>query len=117
MKKVFLLVTLLVTIIHFGCSDSDSTASATITAPTLTSPADNATGVPLQPTFKWSGGADKLQISTNSNFSTLIHEATVSGTEYSMPNSLGAGTLYFWRAGKTSGGTVYWSTAFRFTTM
>ena len=117
MKILFLTLILSAVLILNGCgSDTVTQPPPAATPPTLTSPADNATGVPLTPTFKWSGEADKLQVSTNSGFTSLTIDATVSGTEYTPPNSLASG-VYFWRAGKTSGGTVYWSTVFRFTTM
>lgn len=117
MKILFLTLVLFAVLIYTGCGSDSPSIAITVIAPTLTAPADNATGVPLTPTFKWSGEADKLQVSTNSGFTGSLNiDATVSGTEYTPPNSLARG-VYFWRAGKTSGGTVYWSTVFKFTTI
>ncbi len=118
MKVFFLTIVLSAVLILNGCgSDTVTQPPPTVTPPTLTAPADNATGVLLSPTFKFSSGADKLQISTDSGFSTIVHSADVSGTEYTIPFSLVRNTVYYWRAGTTSGTTVYWSSTFTFTTM
>jgi hypothetical protein len=100
-----------------GCDSPTESVSISITRPSLTEPADNATDVSLTPTFKWTGEADKLMISVNSSYSNPI-EVNVSGNEHTLAAGiLSPGTIYFWKAGKTSDGTVYWSVNnFRFTT-
>lgn len=101
-----------------GCDSPTETKATSVTAPTLSEPTDNATSISLTPTFKWSGTADKLEIATNSTFSNPVYSNAVSGTEFTIPSGvLQAGTTYFWRAGKSSGGTMYWcATSYRFTT-
>ena len=85
----------------------DRTASVTINvqdaiagAPTLTGPADGATGVSLTPTFTWDGvaGADgyTIEIATDAGFTNIVETADVAGTEYTSAG-LNTNTSYFWR--------------------
>jgi hypothetical protein len=101
-------------------SPSDSKATPTATAPTLLSPADNATGISLTPTFKWDLAAHKIQIDETSNFSSPVYDYSgLNGVkEYILPPQiLVSGQSYFWRVGVVTGSTVTWSTsAFRFAT-
>lgn len=101
-----------------GCDSVTDSKSVSITAPSLLEPMDNDSNVSLTPTFKWNGAADKLQVATNSTFGNIRWDCTVTGTQYSMPSGyLESNQVYYWRAGKTSGSTVYWSTtSFRFKT-
>ena len=99
-----------------GCDSPTETRAISITPPSLISPPDNATGVSLTPTFTWRGNADKLAIATNSNFDgAMTYE--VSGESFTLTNPLAPNTVYFWKAGITSGSGVYWSSSiYRFTT-
>lgn len=111
------LISLCIIFISVGCDSPTETKATSVTAPSLVSPPDNATGVSLTPTFQWSGVANKLQISTNSNFDGAI-TYEVSGQSYTLSTSLNRNTVYFWRAGVVSGSTIYWSSPFfRFTTI
>ncbi|MBI5954934.1 MAG: hypothetical protein HY865_25010 [Chloroflexi bacterium] len=76
--------------------------------PTLTSPAANATGVPLRPTFTWSSAGNglwtsfTLQVATNDKFTTGLRSFTIkaSATTYTIPATLPAlapNTAYYWR--------------------
>jgi subtilisin-like proprotein convertase family protein len=91
-------------------------------APTLTSPADGATDVPLQPTFTWeavTGAASYfIEIATDAGFTNIVDSATVSGTAYTPAAPLADGTPYYWRvtAANTCGDGAA-STTFSFTTV
>jgi hypothetical protein len=102
-----------------GCDSATDSKSVSVTTPSLIEPADNDSNVVLAPTFKWSGSADKLQVAPNSTFSTPVYSSDITGTQFTMPSGyLDNYTIYYWRAGKTSGSTVYWSsTSFRFKTI
>lgn len=98
---------------------SSLTATATVpapAAPTLASPSDGATGVSTSPTLSWHASSAatsyRLQVSTNSNFSTtVVDQSGVTGTSYSV-SGLANNTTYCWRvnamnAGGTSGGQAH----------
>lgn len=119
MKYIFLffLISIYSLLLFYGCDSASDSVATTVTRPTLLEPVDNATGVSRYPVLKWSGEADKLEVSTSSNFSTVDYPANVTGTEHTVTTQLSASTTYFWHVGKTSGSTVNWSSeAFRFTT-
>jgi hypothetical protein len=91
-------------------------------APTLSSPANGATGVALNPAMIWNAvtGATtyRLQVSTSSSFSsTVVNDSTLSGTSRTIGPLAGA-TVYYWRVrAKNSYGTGNWSTVWSFTTI
>ncbi|MFH0991284.1 MAG: T9SS type A sorting domain-containing protein [bacterium] len=69
--------------------------------PTLLSPADASTNVPVNTTLSWSAVAGvtfyKVQISTNATFTQLlVSENVLTGTSYA-PTVLSNNTLYYWR--------------------
>jgi len=123
MKKlfVFLLLLFAAQIFFSGCDSPSGSKPDAVTKPELVAPEDRAANVSLTPQFKWTGTADKLEIATNPNFGLgdIKHSAAVSGQQYNLPsNVLQRGTLYYWRAGKTAGEIVDWSTSiFSFTTI
>jgi subtilisin family serine protease len=90
-------------------------------APTLSSPADGATGVSIPATLTWnaSTGATsyRVQVSTSSSFTTLAYDQSgITSTSTSVPG-LASNTLYYWRVNATNaGGTSAWSTVWSFTT-
>jgi hypothetical protein len=102
-----------------GCDSPSGSKPEVVTKPTLVAPNDNATNVSLTPVFQWTGSADKLEIASNTNFSTTDHTANISGQQYQMPGGvLVKNHEYFWRVGKTSGQSIDWSTSiFRFRTI
>lgn len=106
---------LLFTIITIGCDSPTESKAVSVTAPVITEPVDNATGVSLTPNFKWTGSADKLEYATNSNFTGGVI-VDVSGTEYTPTTPLNPNTTYFWKAGKTNGASVVWCDNWRFST-
>lgn len=112
MKFFSFIVVILIAVSYsfIGCDSVSDSKPVSTTPPTLTYPADNDSNVSVTPTFTWSGTADKVQVSSNPTFSTLVHSADVSGNSYTMPGpGLQHGIYYYWRAGRTSGATVYWS--------
>lgn len=122
MRKLFFLITSLLVFILAtvpGCDSPSETKATSVTAPALVAPADNAENIPLTPNFTWTGDATKIEVATNTTFSTLEYSADVTGTSHTMTgHTLLNGTTYFWRAGKTASGTTYWSTeAWRFKTV
>ncbi len=100
------------------------TTAGTVTvpsAPVLTLPAQNATGVALSPTLTWNASAGaatyRVQLSTDSNFvTTLVNDSTVTATTRAV-GPLANNTIYYWRVNaKNTAGTSAYSTRFRFTT-
>jgi hypothetical protein len=90
-------------------------------APTLTAPANLVTGVAHKPTFKWQAvsGATTytIQVSTVSNFSTMLINVKVSGKTYIPTITLLGNKVYYWRVMATGAvGSSAWSSVFKFTT-
>jgi hypothetical protein len=91
-------------------------------APLPGTPANNATGQAITPTFTWSAGASSstydLDIATDAGFTNIVHSVSgLSGTSYSGA-TLNSSTIYYWRvrANNACGGGSY-SNVFRFTTL
>ncbi|MBI5605785.1 MAG: SBBP repeat-containing protein [Deltaproteobacteria bacterium] len=90
-------------------------------APTLTSPADGATGLSTSPTLNWaaSSGADsyRIQVSTDSSFAhSVADQAGITSLSYPL-SGLSDYSTYYWQVNATSsGGTSGWSSAWHFTT-
>jgi len=92
-------------------------------APTLSSPANNATGLAVGQTLTWNAvtgaTAYRVQVSTASDFSTgiVVDDSTLTAASKAL-TSLSNGTQYYWRVNaKNAGGASAWSTAFSFTTI
>lgn len=98
-------------------------------APTLVSPENNATGVPINPlTFTWTASEEGvtygLQVSTNLNFPTgsamKVAKTGLTGTSYTTTTSenLVNNTKYYWRMNTTKAGLPSdWSAVRNFTTV
>jgi extracellular elastinolytic metalloproteinase len=92
-------------------------------APTLTAPANGATGTPLRPNLTWAAAADAasytVEIATDAAFTNIIYTANnVTGTSHVVGSNLAANTLYFWRVTPTNPcGTGTVSATFTFTTV
>ena len=90
-------------------------------APVLTSPVNGATNVPVLPNLSWTalaGGVTyRLQVSTNTAFSSTAYDQTsLVGTTQTI-SGLAGSTQYYWRANATNtGGTGSWSQVWSFTT-
>jgi len=88
----------------------------------LTSPEDNASGVPLKPTFKWTQieNVDDyiFQLSKSPTFDSLVTEKFVQSAIYKHLTSLEPDVEYFWRvAGRNNVGAGPWSTVWQFRTI
>ncbi|MCX6162122.1 MAG: YCF48-related protein [Ignavibacteriae bacterium] len=101
-----------------------TTISAIPTAPVLTAPANNSTGVSLTPAISWSavtGAASyRLQVSTDSLFATTQFDTSgVTGTTVTVPvNKLTGLTKYYWRVNATNvSGTGPYSAVWNFRTL
>jgi len=112
-----------------------SSATGNLPAPTLTTPANGATGVATSPTFTWtavSGNAGYLIMVATSPADLPTHPATntcgactfvqitsTNTNSYTPPSALAVGT-YFWQVQaiepSSSSGTAAWSNIFSFTT-
>jgi hypothetical protein len=105
----------------YSLTHSFTTIAATPAVPSLTSPANGAVSVAVNPALSWNTviGATSytLQVSTAPDFSVLV--ATQSLTNgAAVIGPLSPSTLYYWRVGATNaGGTSAYSTAFSFTTI
>ena len=89
-------------------------------APSLTSPSNNATEVSLKPTFSWTanGTSNQLQISTTNTFAaTVVDQSNITETSYTLVSNMAAGTDYYWRV-RTSNisGISSWSSISHFKT-
>lgn len=95
----------------FATAFSFSTSLPAPGIPVLSSPADGATGVVLNPTLSWSAvtyaATYRVQVATDSGFSSLVFDQTQTAT--SAAPSLSAGTLYYWhvRAQNATGNSAY----------
>ena len=95
--------------------------TASTQAVTLASPANNATGVEVQPTVSWNADSNavsyRVEIATDSAFSNIVANGTVtSGTNFRPSSALSPNTKYYWRvrADNSCGNT--WSAVHSFTT-
>ena len=104
------IVVLFVMMWSYGCDSVSDSKPVNTTPPVLTEPADNDSTVSQIPVFKWTGSADKLEISMSPDFTDIIHTANVTGNEYVYTGApLTPGPFYYWHAGVTAGTTVYWA--------
>ncbi|MFH1228674.1 MAG: DUF2341 domain-containing protein [Planctomycetota bacterium] len=95
----------------------------TMTAiPILLLPANNSTGVSINPTLTWQGSAGassyNIQLATDINFSALIVDLSGSVSSSYQPSQLSNNTAYWWRVQATRPGEITdWSVVFKFTTV
>jgi hypothetical protein len=90
-------------------------------APSLTTPANGATGQPLQPNFTWSAvaGANNytIEIATDAGFTNIVDSDTVANPNYTPAAELASGTTYYWRVSAGNGcGAGAYSATYQFTT-
>jgi len=91
------------------------------TAPSLSAPANSATGVKVRPHLVWTAVPGtltyKVEVSTSNTFATIAASATVVGTSWDVDVSLTPSTQYYWRvtpANYCGNGAI--SAVFTFTT-
>ena len=112
-----------------------SSVAGNLPAPTLTAPANGATGVALSPTFSWSAvtgnngyrifiATSAADLTTNPatatcSACTVVDTTAKNSNSYTPPSALTAGA-YFWQVQaiepSSSTGTAAWSEVFSFTT-
>jgi len=101
---------------------SFTTILASPPPPILASPSNGATSVSTSPTLAWSvsTGATsyRLQVSSNSTFSTtVVDQIGLTGTSYTL-GGLANNTTYYWRiSAENAGGTSAFSAIWSFTTI
>jgi pimeloyl-ACP methyl ester carboxylesterase len=117
----------------YSTARSFTVADQTLPAPTLSAPANGATGVSTTPTFSWSavtGASAGYWLAVATSSAVLPTDATAStcpscvlmvansGTSYTPSSALSAGTTYYWRVRGRGPGAIYgnWSGTFSFTT-
>lgn len=95
----------------------------TITTVQLTSPADAATGVSINPRLEWGQvtGVDNFQVqyNTSATFDEVCCDALIDGSEnfFQVIYILDKGTTYYWRCRTMKGAdTTDWSDVWSFTT-
>ncbi len=101
--------------IHLGISDH------TPTAPTLTTPANAATGVKIYPNFTWAAIPDALsylvEVATDAGFTNIVSSGTSSTNSWSPPQPLAQSSQFYWRVTPNNYcGTGAVSAVFTFTT-
>jgi hypothetical protein len=88
--------------------------------PTLSSPANGTLNTPTSVTFQWNPaiGANtyRLQIATDTSFTSVLYDFPSLATTARQVQSLAYNTTYYWRVSASNGnGTSAFSTAWRFT--
>lgn len=91
------------------------------TAPTLTSPTNNSTGLPTNPKLSWSAVSNAetyaVEVSRNPDFSTLVSNSKLLTTNEVSISGLQEDVLYYWRVRATNpAGSSPYSTVWNFRT-
>ncbi|MFU8832340.1 MAG: S8 family serine peptidase [Wenzhouxiangella sp.] len=89
--------------------------------PTLIAPESGAIDTSPSPEFEWAAMTDvsryRLQIATAADFTDIVLDEWITGTEVTPPGSLADATVYYWRVlGSNLCGGSEWSDTFSFTT-
>lgn len=92
------------------------------TAPTLTSPTNNSTGLPTNPKLSWSAVSNAetyaVEVSRNPDFSTLVSNSKLLTTNEVSISGLQEDVLYYWRVRATNpAGSSPYSTVWNFRTI
>lgn len=76
-------------------------SASAATAPTLNSPANNATGIKILPTLSWTAVSGALnytvEVASDMAFTNIVASATVVGTTWKVSTALSESTQYYWR--------------------
>ena len=100
-----------------------ASATPSPSAPALSAPANNATGVSTTPSLQWSASSGatsyQIQVSTASSFNTTVfNQSDVTATQVSVSPALNNSTTYYWRVNAAnSSGNSDWSATGSFTTV
>ncbi|MGB4860050.1 MAG: hypothetical protein WBP11_12095 [Dokdonella sp.] len=98
-------------------------ATITPVAPALTTPANGATNVAINPTLTWTASAQAAsymaEVASDAGFSNIVFSGSVSsGTSILVSTGLASNTTYYWRVSSANTcGTSAVSAAFSFTTL
>ncbi len=104
-----------------AAGEQPPTAPGTPSVPILLSPTNGASGVSISPTLSWSTSSNassyRLQVSTNSSFSTAVFDQSgLTGTSQ-MVSGLAYSTPYYWHVYAVNDfGASNWSNMSSFTT-
>jgi len=108
----------------YDISDNNFTINVPPSVPTLSSPANGATGVSFTPTFVWSASTGTvpitytLQVSTSNTFSSyVVNQSGITTTSYTLTTSLSNNTKYYWRVKASNVCGEATSSTFSFTTI
>jgi Tol biopolymer transport system component len=93
-----------------SCGASADSPSFKAKTFTLVAPEANATGVPLQPEFQWTGSSNaqnyRLQVATTDTFASLVVDAQgLTALSTTPPTPLNPATTYWWRVIANVGAT------------
>jgi len=81
-------------------------SAAAAAAPTLTAPANAATGVKVRPVLTWTAVPGALtyvvEVSTNVGFTAIVASATVTTNTWTVDTTLASTTQHFWRVRPTN---------------
>jgi hypothetical protein len=108
--------------VYNGALTAAQILALAVVPPSLTSPTNLSTGVSIPTTFSWTPFGTptsyRLEVSTNSGFSSTVYDSTgITTTSISVPG-LAENTTYYWRVNATkSSVTSGWSAVWSFTTI
>lgn len=122
--RLLFVAILSIALIAMSACDNGGNNTKELGSFSLTSPADDASGVALKPTFEWEESENavsyKLTISVNQDFSGEKLEFTeIEGTEYTLTQDLEYETQYYWKVtaiGRGEGNTKDCGEVFSLTT-
>lgn len=76
-------------------------ANATPTAPSLSTPSDNASNQSFNPLFTWNAGTQTysytLEIAADSSFNQIVLRESLRDTSYQLTSALNSQQTYYWR--------------------
>jgi hypothetical protein len=96
-----------------GCDSATDSKPVSNAPPVILKPYNNDTDVSIHTTFEWSGTADVVWLDVNPSFSNPVAYA-VTGNSYTVTDPLSTFGNYYWKAGRTVGGKIYWSENYYF---
>lgn len=107
-KYYYIPVIIIAAFMIYSCDSVTDLKSVNTAPPVLVKPYDYDTNVSIHTAFEWTGVADVIWLDVNSSFSNPVSYA-VSGNSYTVTDPLSTYSAYYWKAGRTIGGKIYWS--------
>lgn len=111
----FLFAVIFFSMLHYGCDSATDSRPISNAPPVILKPYNNDTNVAIYTTFEWSGTADVIWLDVNPSFSNPL-SYSVTGNSYTVTDPLSIYGSYYWKAGRTVGGKIYWSENYYFFT-